>query len=144
MTKAMTPKITPSTPRSAISHQLRASASPRLSGTAAELRRNRSFFRRCAHTPLPAMFVAAVERPRRGLVLPSLLREPPMGPKPIPSDDEAKAHSFKTMPRIWTRVDTRQICETDSCRGKDAQARGELRLPEVLRTAGQPGRGRAC
>src|SRR4051812_32228723 len=43
MTKAMTPKITPSTPRSAISHQLRASASPRLSGTAAELRRNRSF-----------------------------------------------------------------------------------------------------
>ena len=80
-------------------------------------------FRRCAHTPLPAMFVAAVERPRRGLVLPSLLREPPMGPKPIPSDDEAKAHSFKTMPRIWTRVDTRQICETDSRRGKDAQAR---------------------
>ena len=53
-----------------------------------------------------------------------------MGPKPIPSDDEAKAHSFKTMPRIWTRVDTRQICETDSCRGKDAQARGEQRLPK--------------
>ena len=31
MTKAIIPKITPSTPRSAISHQLRASASPRLS-----------------------------------------------------------------------------------------------------------------
>ena len=53
-----------------------------------------------------------------------------MGPKPIPSDDEAKAHSFKTMPRIWTRVDTRQICETDFPQGKGCTGTGEQRLPK--------------
>src|SRR3981189_1554573 len=45
MSRAITPKITPSTPRSAISHQLRARAAPSLSRRTADTveRRNRPF-----------------------------------------------------------------------------------------------------